>query len=307
MKRLTLVLSAAALSSLTLSSYGQLVNDTWLDGTRTDPATYSEMGVDGDLDGNIESRWFGSTLTPSTGHLVGAVGATSSSSWTTYFTDTAANAVNLANVGDSMTVTWVFTPTGVTAQNSSQGFHLGLVQSPAAGRLAADGTPANQVYAGYGIFMNMGTTLGRANGDNFDIMEWAVPGGANNFLSTSAAWSKIGAGDGALAGTGFVDGTQYTLTIQLQHVATGLQLDASLAGGSINGTGLMSASFLDTTVSSYIFDTYGMRPTAGSVAATSFDFTQFQVQVSQVPEPAVTGMLGVGLLGAIWSYRRNRK
>ena len=37
-----------------------VVNDTWQDGTRTDPAapTYSENGTDSDADGNIESAWF---------------------------------------------------------------------------------------------------------------------------------------------------------------------------------------------------------------------------------------------------------
>ena len=37
-----------------------LVNDTWQDGTRTDPAspTYSENGTDTDADGNLESAWF---------------------------------------------------------------------------------------------------------------------------------------------------------------------------------------------------------------------------------------------------------
>src|SRR5689334_3970577 len=44
----------------TLAHAGVIVNDTWLDGTRTDPAppTYSENGVDSDGDLNLESAWF---------------------------------------------------------------------------------------------------------------------------------------------------------------------------------------------------------------------------------------------------------
>ena len=53
---------------LALSSHANiLVNDTWQDGTRTDPASpvYAEnngvVGTDADNDGDIESAWFAST------------------------------------------------------------------------------------------------------------------------------------------------------------------------------------------------------------------------------------------------------
>ena len=61
MKQLKLVpaLLAAAAGVILNSQAAFVVNDTWIDGTRTDPAstTDSENGVDTDLDGNIESRW----------------------------------------------------------------------------------------------------------------------------------------------------------------------------------------------------------------------------------------------------------
>src|SRR5215212_373550 len=77
-------------------SAATIVNDTWLDGTDTDPASpvYSEYSVDADSDGNLESAWFrggDGTLDPT-----GAGGpergkfsaptSTSSASWTSYFT-----------------------------------------------------------------------------------------------------------------------------------------------------------------------------------------------------------------------------
>jgi hypothetical protein len=50
-----------------------IVNDSWQDGTRTDPASpvYSENGVDSDADGNIAS----SAINMSTGHMVAVPGA----------------------------------------------------------------------------------------------------------------------------------------------------------------------------------------------------------------------------------------
>src|SRR5437016_1305181 len=98
LRRSALAASSAALASLALASMtraGVLVNDTWLDGTRTDPAapTYSENGVDSDTDGNLESAWFkggAGTLDPvaAGGPLRGdlTAGGTSSASWTTHFT-----------------------------------------------------------------------------------------------------------------------------------------------------------------------------------------------------------------------------
>src|ERR1041385_7424612 len=179
MKR-SLLLSLTALCGFTMTSYaGDIVNDTWLDGTRTDPASpvYSEFGTDTDLDGNLESAWFnggGSTMTSSAGHLGTTVG-TGSSSWTTYFTPEA-TPINLANPGDQMVLTWVFTPTGVATAGTSQGFRLAVVNSPSASRLAADGAPgtpaAGDRYFGYGMFMNMRTGL-LGNGNSFQLMERA--------------------------------------------------------------------------------------------------------------------------------------
>src|SRR6187397_3063400 len=89
------------------------VNDTWQDATRTDPAapTYSENGIDGDSDGDLESVWYrsgtGSATTMSVGHMINAAGAAGSMSLTTYFSP---STVSLVNIGDQLRLTWVFTP-----------------------------------------------------------------------------------------------------------------------------------------------------------------------------------------------------
>src|SRR4051794_29260427 len=72
-----------------------VVNDTWLDGTDTDPASpqYSEYGADSDTDGNIESAWYQGGVGsldpvgaggPERGNLT--AGGASSATWSTYFT-----------------------------------------------------------------------------------------------------------------------------------------------------------------------------------------------------------------------------
>src|ERR1039457_7325968 len=100
------------------------VNDSWQDGTRTDPAApvYSENGTDLDSDGDLESAWFnnGNTMTATPGHLVTTLPAngTSSASWTTYFTPES-SPVTLAGAGDQLKVTWIFTPTSVNSGSTS--------------------------------------------------------------------------------------------------------------------------------------------------------------------------------------------
>src|SRR4051812_38137556 len=91
-----------------------LVNDTWRDGTRVDPASpaYSENGVDTDGDGDLESAWFsssGSALTVVSTNDLRAVQPSTSLSSTTYFTPEGSE-VTLGNAGDELKITWVFTP-----------------------------------------------------------------------------------------------------------------------------------------------------------------------------------------------------
>src|SRR5262249_854477 len=150
-----LVLSAAG--SLTVSSHAAVVvNDTWNDGTRIDPASpvYSEQGVDGDADGNIESVWIkggAGTLPPTAGNpgnMVGNGFAGNSASWYTYFTQPG-TPVTLAGAGDTLRLTWVFTPSGLNSSNTSQGFNVALANTvSSAARTSPDASVPTTVYAG---------------------------------------------------------------------------------------------------------------------------------------------------------------
>lgn len=275
-----------------------ILNDVFADGSR------AEQNLP------TESQWFGnpgSSLTASVGHLVGTPSATGSGNWTTYFSDSFASSVNLANVGDVFRLTWVFTLDNVGAANSSQNFRLAIVQSPNGGRVSTDATPANQIYAGYAMFGNMAPTLGRGNGDNFNVMEWASPGGANNLLSSSGAYTKIGGDDSVSGNTGYENATTYTYVFTAERTAGGLQLDQSMTGGNLNGTGGLTSSFLDTTPSTFTFDTFAIRPSNASAAAGTFDTTQVMVEFIPIPEPTATVLAGLAVLGLVLGYRRMRR
>ncbi len=313
-RKLNLALSVAACAFTTSASTTILVNDTWIDGNRTDPAApaYSEYGVDADADGDLESVWYGggtgtfSVVGPG-GPLRGDLGAggTGSGSWTTYFAS-GANAVALNNPGDSLKVTWQFTLTGLGAANSSQNFRLALVNTPSADMLSSDAAPGNSTYAGYGMFMNMGaTTLGNSN--PFRLMERTAPGTASALLSSSGSWA--GLANGATSGNGgYEEGVLYSYVMELTlNNLGGLDIVSSLAGGTLlNDTGSASVSYTDTTPNSTSFNTFSLRPSSAVGTAQIFDTSLFRVEFTQVPEPTVGALAGLGIMGLIAARRARR-
>ena len=274
-----------------------LVSDTWLDGDRT----VQEPGTDADADGNIESAWFGGGLTSSTGKLTGTVPA-GSASWTTYLTAEGSEAT-LVNPGDTLTVSWTFTLTGTNATNASQGFRLALVNSPGAARVATDTAPGSSTYGGYGMFMNMGQTLGHAN--PFQLMERAAPATASALLSASGSWTALDDQE-SISTPGYADATPYTFTMTITLTeALELSINSTMAGGTtLGGDGLLQAAWVDTTPNSLSFDTFSLRPSGNASSAPTIDTTAFSATLTSIPEPStVTAFVGLALFVLI---RRRR-
>jgi hypothetical protein len=316
--------SAALIVMAMMPSFGRsavttLVNDRWADADRTGPASplYSEYGVDSDNDGDIESAWYnagtGATAVATAGHLglapqpVSAGGA-QSASWTTYFTPES-TPVTLANNGDFIHVTWTFTPSNVNANNTSQNFRVALVDSPSASRLTADGAPGTAAYTGYGMFMNMGQTLG--NSSPFRLMERTNPGpgGTGAMLGTSGDWTAIGTTGATNGAHGYDNATTYTYEMTITRTAAGVDILSTMTGGTLNGTGLASVLFSDATPNggSYTYDTFSIRPSGSVSSADLFDTTLFKVETNVAPvlqpEPATLAALAGG---AVVLRRRRR-
>jgi pectate lyase len=278
------ILFALLVASAGPSHAAVLINDTWQDSTRTDPTAangYSENGTDADFDGDIESVWYftgssGTSMTASPGHLIATVGSGSSSA-TTYFTPES-SPVDLASAGDTLKITWVFTPSNVTTTGTSQNFRLAVVDSPSAARRTSDGSPADSTYAGYAMFMNMATTLG--NSAPFQLRARISPGTSAAFLSSSSSLTWSALANGATSGnTGYASGTQYTFVMTFTRTATnGLDITATMTGGSLNNTGSASVSYSDSAPNSFVFDTFGLRPSSAADSASLFDTTLFEVE-----------------------------
>jgi hypothetical protein len=305
-----LVIAVATLGLCTIGRAAQvtLVNDTWQDGTRTDPAApvYSEIGTDGDADG-LESAWYnggtGATAVASAGHLL-LTPAGSSASWTSYLTPTG-SAINLANTGDFVRVTWQFTTGDVNATNGSQNFRAALVDTNDPDRLVADGSPASSTFTGYALFGNMGETTG--HGSSFNLKKRSVLT-SGDVLGASGNWATSlgnGLGTGAV---GYADNTAYSFVMLLtRNAASGLDIVMSMTGGNIGGTGAVSVSVTDASPNAFTFDTFAIRPSNNTTTATFFDTTLFRVEGPEVIVPEPISLAGVGACGLIAMLHRRRK
>lgn len=290
------VLALATVCGFALSGHATdtvIVNDTWADGDRT------SSGPDG---GGIDTPWYSSSAAaltvPAAGTMRAAVPATSLSE-TTYFASQ-----TLANTGDELMFTWMFTPSTITA-NTSQAFNLAVVNG--ATHLSADGaSPASQVYAGYSMFMNMSSpNLG--NGNPFNLKEWNLGATAGALLSSSGNWTSLA--NGATSGnTGYASGSLYTLILTLtRNASSGLDITATTTGPSLNGTGSATVSFTDTTPNTFTYDTFALRQTGSASGAAQVDSSLFKVDfITNVPEPTSFALVGFGLLG-LAGYRRMRR
>jgi hypothetical protein len=318
----SLLLAAALLALVARTApvhAATIVNDTWLDGVDSDPASpiYSEYGVDSDADGNLESAWFrggDGTLDP-----VGAGGpergkfsaptSTSSASWTSYFTPEG-TPITLANAGDFLKVTWVFTPTNINngGSNTSQNFRFAVVDSPSATRVSTDAVPASGAFTGYSMFTNMSGTLG--NSSPFRLERRNVASG--DLLSTSSNWTALGTTGATSGNHGYDSGTQYTMMWTItRNAASGLDHDVSITGGTLDGDGTAQVVFTDTTPGSlggFVFDTFAIRPSGATTTAEQFDTSLFRVETNTVviPEPATFALLGISGATLVLLRRRSR-
>ena len=279
----------AAVLAVALSARGQvLLNDTWADGTRNNQNLPTE------------SAWFssdsaGTSLTAAVGSMTGAI-PSGSVLWLTYYT--AAGSPATLGLGQTLTTTIVFTPTGVGAENTSRGLRIGLYDFSGGTRVAADGystgtgtgAPGAGV-TGYMLNMNFGSTFGVDA--PLQIMERTAVSSIN-LMGASGDYTTLSSGPaGRLGSAAFADGTQYALEFSVTRTAAdSVDITTRFFGGALD----ISHTATDSSGANFAFDTFAIRPTGSAAVATSFTFSQIGVGVAVVPEPSTFVLAGLSLL-----------
>lgn len=211
-------------------------------------------------------------------------------------------ATSLANVGDSITLSYSFTASVSTAFNNTDGaFRVGLFNSNGSvvtGNTAGtDGNVNSDL--GYAAFYrpNTGTnaasnTFGQRTGTSAVLMSTsAIITTTTPFGTTAPTLSSFGITTGNLTGTG-----SFTLTL--------------LTGGSVRLTSVVNSGggqTRDDTVSAFVttFDEFGFFATSGSTANPALTFTDLSVVYAAVPEPSTYALfVGAGGLAFVAWRRR---
>jgi len=251
-----------------------LLDDTWVDGTRTDTSL------------PVESAWYASSassLTAAEGVMTGTA-ATSSRSWWTYFTTNAANPVRLVE-GDTLKLTLAFTPVGINANNSSYSFRLGVYDFSSGSRTTADGNSPNATgVTGYLLNMNFGQTFGVNN--PIQIRE-RVNVSSSDLMGSSGDYTTLAAGGGSNGDPAFSNGVPCILTFSVTRLALALEITTTFtntAGWSVSQTAADTSGFTNR------FDTLALRPSKASETATNFLFTELKIELlsSGTVAPVIT-------------------
>ena len=274
-----IALILALLFGVAASGYADdiiLVDDTWADGDRT------SSGPDGS---GIDSPWYFSTDTAAgviPGHMFATNGA-SSLTFLTYFAPDS-NPVTLSGAGDTLKITWIFTPNGVNSSNTSQAFNFAVVDTPTAALVTADNfTTASAQYYGYAIFCNMGGQFNHST--PYGLRKWTA-GVTNDFLAHQGNWTALANG-ATRYNHGYDSGTSYTMVWTITRDAAGEEIITNtMTGGTINNVGYAKVTYTNTSPDTYTFDTFCVRPSNSNNTAVVIDNTHFKVEFISGAAPA---------------------
>ena len=273
--------SAVATLTLIVSSTNLVLDDQWLDGTRTDTSLPAE------------AAWYANvaaSLTAKTNALVGTPDPAVTMTWWTYFTSNSAAPVQL-KMSDTLRLTLTFTTSGVNASNSSKGLRLGLFNSSAGTKTLADGAiPNGTNHTGIMANLNFGQTFG----SGFQFLE-RTNYSSVNLISTTADYSSDSSSISTLGGpvagdAGFSNGVPYVMQLLATRNTNAVGLSLTFTGTN-GGSNSITGTWADTNFLTTAFDTFVFRPALQTQTSTNFTFTEFKVELvapnNRPPEPAL--------------------
>src|SRR5206468_3234616 len=278
-----------------------LLNDSFADGNRSNTSLPTDSAV-----------WIGQSAGNGSNSVApGAISfvlpTNSLKVWTYFTSDLSApdgnqphNSVTMLGVGDTLTTSMSFRPSGVTATSTSKNFRLGIFFDPTDARVQADvnsdgggGTAPWTDATGYAVQIPLNSSTTNAN----PMLIEKRTTSNSSLLGSSGAYAAAPTGGQAYSIT---SGSDYTLRLTL-NVVSASQLDVTSTllqgvttistqtvsdlGTSFGGTAI-GAGLLPGSQSIYTkFDQLFFRD-SDNTQATGLDITNFKVDLTSVPEPA---------------------
>jgi polygalacturonase len=255
-----------------------ILDDTWSTGVRTNqnPPT--------------SSAWWTSSvgsLAATNGNMTLTVGANAIETVTYFTTDSNSPPIQL-NIGDTLTATFKFIPSGIPqAGSSSQGFRFGLFDfadgnnSPL--RVSSDGfgsSSQGSSVAGYALF---GKFYGKfSDATPIDIRK-RINLSDTSLLGTSGDFTSLAKDTLTTNGFGgFANLTPYSLQFVLQR--TGLNsLVITITWSNMVTGATLSDSATDNSASNFSFDGASYRPSLNTQAPATNDFQEVTITVGSTP------------------------
>ncbi len=272
------VLVIAAMVGLAISSHALVIlDDTWADGNRNNTSLPTN------------AAWYassGSALTATTGSMTLTLGSSAILA-VSYFTTNAASPVQLG-VGDTLLTTITFTFNSVAAENSSEGFRLGIYEFGSNGVSADFSSNGSQGAGvqGYALFQNMGTAFNGTSPMDIRVRSNVAD---SSLLGSSGDYTSLGTGPGNTNNFGgFASGTSYTLQYAFQRTPTNTMAISVSWLNATNGAQLLT-SVTDNNATNFNFDGIGIRPQEASEAATTTIFQEVKVEyIPGATAPSIT-------------------
>ena len=280
-------------------------------GIRSQPVSAQVFNDDFATDSSLGSEWFNMVnsttasfdLNPTSGQGL-ALNVTSGATGKTdeAFAQFTPSPITLESAGDSITLTVDFNSPNLSANTG--GLLVGFYNTggnPATANLTGNTTGGpTAAHTGYFGVMGFNTTAGTSTkfysrqggaGDNNELAYYST--------MTSGSYTQWGAFS-ASGNANLANNTSYVLVYTITKGAGSDSISAIIEQGN---TSLDSWTFTDASGAYNSFDELDFG-TYGKNAAVNVNITQVTVtdSIGVVPEPAIYGMIGVGMLAVV--YRR---
>ena len=201
----------------------------------------------------------------------------------TYFGTNSTSPVQLG-IGETLAATITFTFNGVSPENTSHGFTLGLFDfadsqdSPT--WVTADGFSTSSQGSGvqgYALFQNMGVQFNNAT--PMDVRK-RNPAGSGSLLGTSSDFTSLGTGPGNTNNfSGFANGTPYTLQLALDRTGATNLLITMIWSNTVTSATLVTSE-TDNNATNFNFDGIAIRPSTNTTSSTNITLNEVKVELT---------------------------